>query len=181
MYDITHLLTDRLLLRRPVASDTDGYFAIYGDPQTNMFNPAGPLADRVQAEARMASMLDRWEAHGWGTWAVSDQECPDELLGFGGLSDHLYGTERRTNLGFRFAAVAWGKGYATELAASALQTAWRIGLDEVWGSVRENNLASRRVLEKIGMLQVDKVQDPSGAAATIWYTARQHALCSVAS
>lgn len=181
MYDIARLLTARLILRRPTASDTDRYFAIYGDPQTNMFNPAGPLADLAQAEARMASMLHQWEAHGWGTWAVSDQQRPDELLGFGGLSDHLYGAERRTNLGFRFAATAWGKGYATELAAAALQTAWRIDLGEVWGSVRENNLASRRVLEKIGMRQVNEVQDPNGAAAIIWYAARQHGLCRVAS
>jgi len=179
MYDISRLLTARLLLRRPTANDTDGYFAIYGDPKTNTFNPAGPLTDRVQAEARMASILDRWQTHGWGTWAVSDQERPDELLGFGGLSDHLYGAERRPNLGFRFSAAAWGKGYATELAACALQTAWRMGLLEVWGSVRENNLASRRVLEKIGMLQADMVQDPSGAAATIWYTATRYALSSV--
>ena len=28
----------------------------------------------------MASILDRWKTHGWGTWAVSDREHPDELL-----------------------------------------------------------------------------------------------------
>lgn len=173
MPDFSLLYTTRLILRRPTKTDTDGYLAIYGDPRTNAFNPAGPVADRSQADARMARMLDHWQRHGWGTWAVCARSDPGELLGFGGLSDHLYGTESRTNLGFRFAVATWGKGHATEVATRALQAAWQLGLKEVWGTARENNLASRRVLEKVGMRQVDKIEDPSGAAASIWYLARR--------
>lgn len=39
----THpITTERLILRPAAADDVASVFAIYGDPETNRYNPAGP-------------------------------------------------------------------------------------------------------------------------------------------
>lgn len=51
-------VASRLTYRRPHASDVQRLFAIYGDPQTNLFNPAGPMASLEVARR----LLDHWLA-----------------------------------------------------------------------------------------------------------------------
>lgn len=43
---------------------------------------------------------------------------------------------------------------------------------ELWGTVRENHMASRRVLEKVGMKAIERVPGAHGAPASlihIWH------------
>ena len=159
----------RLVLRAPVASDVSRFFEIFGDPRTNLYNPAGPTANVNDAAAILERIMAHWRAHGFGTWAVARIEAPDEVIGFGGLAVKRFGDVERPNLGFRFAAPSWGQGFASELAAVSVKVGRLLRLDEVWGTVRENHVASRRVLEKIGMRPVAVIPDPSGAASSVWY------------
>jgi RimJ/RimL family protein N-acetyltransferase len=46
---------------------------------------------------------------------------------------------------------AWGRGYATEMALTALSEGRRLGLAEIVGIAATRNVASRRVLEKAGL------------------------------
>ncbi|HEX6240227.1 MAG TPA: GNAT family N-acetyltransferase, partial [Polyangiales bacterium] len=55
-------------------------------------------------------------------------------------------------VGWRLAAEHWGRGYATEAARAALETAFvHLGLDEVVSFTAVENLRSRRVMERLGM------------------------------
>jgi len=45
-----HLQTTRLFLRPVRADDADALFRIFGDPETNRFNPAGPYPDIAYAQ-----------------------------------------------------------------------------------------------------------------------------------
>ena len=176
MPDIDHVATDRLILRRPNLADEAAFVTIHADPETHRFNPAGAMApDR--ARAAFASDLAHWDRHGHGMWAAALRDAPAVAIGFGGIALRQFGDQERANLGFRFATSAWGRGYATELARAALGAAGSLlGLDEVWASVRENNLASIQVLEKIGMARVERVSDPrEGVASSFWYVARSSA------
>ena len=57
-----------------------------------------------------------------------------------------------TEIGWRLARSAWGRGYATEAAWAALNVAFGpVGLDEVLSWTFEGNLASRAVMERLGM------------------------------
>lgn len=57
-------------------------------------------------------------------------------------------------VGYEFAPDHWGRGYATEIARSALDHAWdTVGLRRVIGIVYPDNVASRRVLDKGGMVR----------------------------
>ena len=54
-------------------------------------------------------------------------------------------------LAYHVVPSAWGRGYATEAAEALLAVAWEAGLDHVVAVAMPGNVASRRVMEKLGM------------------------------
>jgi RimJ/RimL family protein N-acetyltransferase len=166
-------VAERLILRRPGPDDFVRFAAIHADPATNAFNPAGPTEDVRIAEAAFAAWLQHWSFHGFGVWAVATVAQPGEVIGFGGVAMRDYGGVPRWNLGYRFAASAWGNGYATELAVVALRMAFHtLGLDQVHALVRPLHAASIRVLEKTGMERDGELDDVPGQAPSLVYSAR---------
>ncbi|MBA1290311.1 GNAT family N-acetyltransferase [Pseudomonas japonica] len=153
----------RLTYRQPITADLPRLFAIYSDPRTQVFNPAGAFTDPGQAEQLLSTWLGHWAANGFGWWAVAEQGAPEHIIGFGGVAWHSYLGEQRLNLGYRFAVEAWGQGYATELAQAALRHALGpLGFPQVWAFVRPDNAASIKVLEKIGMQPCGVLDDVPG-------------------
>jgi RimJ/RimL family protein N-acetyltransferase len=168
--------TQRLILRPPKAEDLAALFAIYGDPATNQFNPAGPLREISQAQALLGGWLAHWQEKGFGQWAIATREAADTVIGFGGIDARMYLDVERLNLGYRFAVTAWGKGYATELSQAALDYGFSdLQLPDIFAVVRPNHLASIRVLEKIGMQHIDSLDDVPGQPASQVYRAGRQA------
>jgi [ribosomal protein S5]-alanine N-acetyltransferase len=61
---------------------------------------------------------------------------------------------RRGELGYVLARARWGQGYATEAAAAVLAFGFeRLGLHKVSATCDPANVASARVLEKIGLIR----------------------------
>ena len=162
--------TSRLILRPPRLDDLASLFAIYGDPATNQFNPSGPLADIHKAQPPLDTWLRHWQEKGYGQWVIATLEAPGEVIGFGGLDSRLYLDTERLNLGYRFAASAWGQGYATELSRAALEYGFtELAVAEVFAVVRPAHMASIKVLEKVGMQLVDTLDDVPGQAQSLVY------------
>ncbi|MGR3885715.1 GNAT family N-acetyltransferase [Pseudomonas sp. 1152_12] len=158
----------RLTYRKPELSDVQRLFAIFGDPQTNLFNPAGPMASLADAQRLLNHWREQWATQGYGWWAIARREAPEHIIGFGGVAPLNYLTERRINLGYRFAVQAWGQGYATELGRDALNMAFEtLRLPEVFGLVRPDHAASIRVLEKLGMQPFGALDDVPGQAPSL--------------
>ena len=94
--------SSRLIYRKPEANDVQRLFAIFGDPRTNQFNPAGPMASLEHARRVLNHWREQWATQGYGWWAIARKEQPAHLIGFGGIAPLNYLTERRINLGYRF-------------------------------------------------------------------------------
>ncbi len=81
----------------------------------------------------------------------------DEVLGYGGMFSFPYNSqENEYEFGYILKQEAWGKGYATELSLGQikkLQESFE-GVSIV-ASAHPLNLASKRVLEKVGMELVE--------------------------
>jgi RimJ/RimL family protein N-acetyltransferase len=170
------LNASRLHYRKPQPSDALRLFDIYSDPQTNLFNPAGPLTSLIDAEELLSQWLEHWHTHGYGWWAIAKNDAPEHILGFGGIAIHAYLAEWRVNLGYRFAVEAWGQGYATELGRAALDHAFeRLHLRQVFGLVRPDHRASIRVLEKVGMHPFGELNDVPGEAPSLVFSAEKSA------
>jgi RimJ/RimL family protein N-acetyltransferase len=160
--------SSRLTYRPPCATDVQRLFAIFGDPQTNLFNPGGPMAHLDDAQRLLERWMQHWAGHGYGWWAIARREAPQHIIGFGGIAPLNYLTEPRINLGYRFAVEAWGQGYATEVGRDALALAFEtLGLAQVFGLVRPDHAASIRVLEKIGMQRYGELDDVPGQAPSL--------------
>ena len=144
--------TDRLLLRRWRDSDREPFAAMNSDPAV-MEHLQG-LMSRERSDGFVDRIEDHWEAHGWGLWAI---EVPDvaPFIGYVGLwpADYVR-NEPMVEVGWRLARAHWGNGYATEAAAEALRFGFTdVGLDEIVSFTVPQNVRSRRVMERIGLLR----------------------------
>lgn len=166
------LATERLVLRRPGPEDLSAFLRIYGDPATNVHDPLGPAPDVATAATLLCASMAHWEQHGFGSFVVSTLDAPRWVIGFAGVAWREYSDAKVLNLGYRLEPAAWGKGYATELAAESLENAFdRLGLRQVFALVRPANAASIRVLEKIGMERVGRLDDVPGQEHSVVYRA----------
>lgn len=166
------VIASRLIYRQPQPEDVQRLFAIFGDPQTNLFNPAGPMTCLADAQRLLNRWREHWAAQGNGWWAIALRDAPQQIIGFGGIAPLHYLTQQRINLGYRFAVEAWGQGYATELGRDALAQAFdTLDLPEVFGLVRPDHRMSIRVLEKIGMQRWGVLDDVPGEAPSVVFRA----------
>jgi RimJ/RimL family protein N-acetyltransferase len=145
------LTTGRLLLRPWRESDLEPFAALNADPAVMEHFPK-PL-DRSESDAMVAQILDHFDTHGFGFWAV---EAPNTaaLIGMIGLAVPRFETHFTpcVEIGWRLAREHWGKGYATEAARASLHYGFdQLGLDEIVAFTVPQNVRSRAVMEKIGM------------------------------
>jgi RimJ/RimL family protein N-acetyltransferase len=104
--------------------------------------------DRSASDERVDRILDGWQSDGYGLWAV-ERRADGAFLGFTGLANHDY--LDLPEIGWRFARVAWGNGYATEAARAVIDHVFSTSpYDVLHAGARVSNPASRRVLQKCG-------------------------------
>jgi RimJ/RimL family protein N-acetyltransferase len=150
------LETDRLLLRpwRP-PEDLDALAALNADPAVMRWvTPNRPLRREESADF-LDRMVRHWDEHGFGLWAVVPRREPDAgCVGFAGLAipSFLPAVLPAVEVGWRLAAAAWGRGYATEAARASVAFGFeRLGLSSIVSIVDARNERSLRVCEKLGM------------------------------
>lgn len=166
--------SDRLIFIPPIKPHLNRYFEIYGDPDTNVHNPFGPLPDMATALRNLEKFMDHQEKYGFGVWAIATLENPDTIIGFGGLSYKRYNDVEKLNLGYRFDKHAWGKGYATEFAKRTIDFAFNLpDISEIFAIVRPTNQSSIKVLEKSGMEFLEHLSDIPGLEASLVYRIRK--------
>jgi ribosomal-protein-alanine N-acetyltransferase len=141
--------TNRLCLRRFSKEDLNDYAKIMGDHEVGKWFPKGDGYTREEAKRSLDSILEHWDKHGFGIWAITDRERK-VLLGRCGLN--LIAETSEIEVDFVLARDSWGRGYATEAAKAALAYGFgTLMLDKIIALAKPENIASRRVIEKIGM------------------------------
>src|SRR5437870_3332158 len=139
--------TERLLLRRFRPDDLDELAKLFADPDVMRYVGNGQPIDRTEAERALRSIINHWERHGFGRWAVVDKQS-NEFIGFGGLRS-LFDTPEVV---YHFSKENWGKGLATELARASLRFGFDDrGFDRIVAVAKPENRASIHVMQKLGM------------------------------
>jgi RimJ/RimL family protein N-acetyltransferase len=143
--------TPRLLLRQWGAKDREPFAAMGRDPAVMEHFPA--LLTREESDAA----ADRVEAYiaqnGFGFWAV---EIPGEasFAGFIGLKSPMFEAHFTPciEIGWRLARPFWGRGFATEGAAAALEFGFQqLSLEEIVAFAVPANVRSLAVMRRVGM------------------------------
>ncbi len=142
-------VTERLALRRMTEDDFEWFAALYADDEVTRY--LGGVRTRDQAaELLRTRVLEYYEANpGLGVWMTTER-ATGSPVGFH-LINHIQG-ETIIQIGYGLAKPAWGKGYATEMASALMRYAFmELKLPKMAGMASLPNVASQRVLEKIGL------------------------------
>ncbi len=145
--------TPRLRMRFHDLTDVAFMQELNLDPEVTRFTGDGPVADETEARSRIAR-LETQAAARMGRMVVLDRES-GERLGWCGLKDLV--DEGQVDLGYRFFRRHWGKGYATEASAASLAFGFgELALPRIVALVSEGNVASLRVIEKLGLRSIGR-------------------------
>jgi RimJ/RimL family protein N-acetyltransferase len=143
---IPTLTTERLILRPFREADLDAHAAMNADPRVMQF--IGEVQDRAAAFRSLCAYLGHWYVRGYGPWAV-EERATGAFVGRAGLVRF----EPWTHVEVAYALVpsAWGKGYASEMAARSLRYAHEVvGARGVASHILVGNTAAIRVAERLG-------------------------------
>ena len=144
--------TERLLLRPFTTDDLDEFALLCADPEVMRYIGNGEPQPRERVEIRFNALIKHWNDHGFGPFAVTTKPS-SEFAGFCGLQ-HLDDTAE-IEVGYRLGKRFWGMGLATEGAMASLRFGFEeLALDRIVAVVQPANVASCRVIEKIGLRYV---------------------------
>lgn len=138
--------TERLILRPPQGGDFDAYAIASADPEVRRF--LGGVVERPLAWRHFLQKAGAWPIQGFSMFSVIEKSSQSWV----GLLGPWYpeGWPGR-EVGWSLARHAWGKGYATEGAAAAMDFVFDVlGWDEVIHSIDSDNIASQKVAQRLG-------------------------------
>ena len=139
--------TDRLILRRPKISDADLFYELENDPEVYRYLPPGRPFDRQTVTMRLQKNIDEEALHEpLGVW-VADSKVDRTSVGWALLMKTAPDDNR---LGYVVRKQFWGCGFATEIARAVSEIGLQNGLKTIRAVTSPENLASSKVLEKIG-------------------------------
>ncbi|MDG2480278.1 MAG: GNAT family N-acetyltransferase [Alphaproteobacteria bacterium] len=145
------LSTERLTLRQSAPGDLEAILAMDGDAEVMRYISDGTVPEPEAHRAYVKTRFDEDFGPGLGTWSVFLRAAPDGFLGWVTIRP-LPGWEPDIEISWRFARASWGRGYASEAAATLLRHGLETaGLHRIVAVVQAPNTASVRVAEKIGM------------------------------
>jgi RimJ/RimL family protein N-acetyltransferase len=141
------LLTARLRLRPRTPADLEANLAMDLDPEVHRYIFPQGIPDAAVYRAELLRRITTPPPQG-GRWVVEWRREPG-FLGWCGIIP-LEGSGL-IELGYRYRRAAWGRGIATEAARAVLAHGFEaLRLDPIVAVAHPDNLASRRVLAKLG-------------------------------
>jgi len=146
----TILETNRLLLREFEIKDAESFFELNLNPNVIKYTGNSAFKDIDEAKIFLENYSD-YQKNGFGRWPVIIiNKSTQKFLGWCGLKydENL----NETDIGFRFFEHFWNKGFATYSAKACINYGFeKLNLKIIIGRAMKENMASIKVLEKIGL------------------------------
>ena len=148
------LETDRLTLRRQRVSDAAIYRQLWIERDVRV-----PPHRQISLEGRpteedIATQI-RGEHDTSGLLTVERKDTAD-VIGYCGLVFNGNGSNDEPELAFELLRAVHNQGYATEAGRAVITWAGEACYRRLWATVWDWNVASRRVLEKLGFRDTDR-------------------------
>lgn len=159
---ITILKTKRLTLRPLSLSDQNAMVdAIMSDMDVMDWLPYSDAVKTSEGQKEVAlayieEFIKPWESHGFGVWAVCIRDTQLGKLGnyigyCGFILEQIEGAG--PEIAYAMKKSMWGKGLVTEALTACLEWIFvKPEISRVHAVNDKENVASRRVIEKIGMM-----------------------------
>jgi len=141
--------SERLIFREFTLDDLPMLIEQRSDPDVNKYLGGTKLQNPEALAKRIRFYMSCYESHGFGMCAMIWKPT-GEMIGSAGLQP-LDGTDD-IEVGYSLVKEFWGKGIGTEAARAWLEHGFRDhGLDRIVAIAVPENIASRRIMEKLGM------------------------------
>lgn len=149
------LETPRLQLRELVPDDLDALAKVLSDPITMQFYPKPydrqGITDWIERNRR------RYQEHGHSLWGMV-LKSSGELIGDCGLAMQNVEGQNEIEIGYHVRRDHWKQGYSTEAARACRDYGFaQLKAPCLISLIRPENIASRRVAEKNGMIILKEV------------------------
>ncbi|GLS83432.1 GNAT family N-acetyltransferase [Paraferrimonas haliotis] len=150
--------TPRLQMRHFCIDDVDAVFAFSTNPEVCRYTgDAGTVKTRQDA---MKLITDLWQEeyqrYGYARYALI-HKGDNKVIGFCGVK--YLDDEQRPDIGYRMLPQYWGQGLAYEAAQATMDYARNeLGLTNIMAEAVVENIASNKILLKLGLTLVDNYQ-----------------------
>ena len=170
MFKMAVLQTMQLTLSPCCPSDRTDFIDLELDPEVMRFLNGGHAVDHEQAEPDATFLMPRGtEPYVW----TARRTTNGAFVGWFCLWPE---SETLAELGYRLRRMEWGQGLASEGASALVNWGFESGgYDKIMASTMAVNLASRRVMEKIGLTYARTVTAdwpdpiPGSEYGEVWY------------
>jgi RimJ/RimL family protein N-acetyltransferase len=150
------LETERIRLRQFTADDAGNLYDLNSDPEVMRFLTGGKPTpfEKLRDEVIPFHLAVYERFDGLGTWAA-ESSATGEFLGWFHFRAGPGEDVTNVDLGYRLRRATWRKGYATEGSRALIRKGFtELGVARVFAQTMAVNTASRRVLEKCGLVLV---------------------------
>ena len=136
----------RLGYREFSPDDAGHIYRLNADPLVIRYTGDPPFNSEQEARDFILG-YERYRNDGYGRWAVINK-ADREFIGWSGLNL----LDGEIDLGYRFFRSVWGQGFATEAARACIDFGFnQLGMSRIIARALPENIASWKVLEKVGM------------------------------
>lgn len=143
-----YLETERTIMRVLTVRDASDFYNLNLDLEVLKYTGDVPF-ETLELAKTFLSSYDQYEKYGVGRLAVIEK-ATSKFIGWCGLKYNP--NEDIYDLGFRFFKQYWNQGFASETAKKCLDYGFNdLKLNRIVGRAMKENIASIKVLEKIGM------------------------------
>ena len=145
---MAHLFeSERLFYREFDIKDAESFYMLNKDEEVMKYTGDLPFKS-VEDSLNLIKNYSAYRDTGFGRWTVISK-ADNSIIGWCGLKRHA---DESVDLGYRFHKGSWGKGYGYEAANRCIEYGFKkLELDEIIGRTANENKASVKILEKIGM------------------------------
>jgi RimJ/RimL family protein N-acetyltransferase len=149
------ITTSRLLLEPWHEGLREEWVSLSADPRVSRWLATGEPIDRAASEAEFEWMIGHWREHGFGWRSAVEKESGHWLgaIGLAYVGENPAGLPPEyIEIGWWLKPEYWGRGLATEGALATRDEGFSEGIaDHLWARHNAHNVASGRIMEKIGM------------------------------
>lgn len=164
----TILHTERLVLRRLGSDDVDAVHELFSSPGHTIGN--GPIGERTQTAQWLTRREMRYHEQGvawYGLWTAGH----GILIGTcGAFLGERCGDD--PEIGYEVDMTQRGKGLAREAVHAVTEEAHGAGHARLWATIRPGNVASVRIVERLGYRFVRSQPDSKGDLSYYLSTAK---------
>ena len=148
--DLPTIETERLLLRKITLNDASDMFEYASNPEVSeytMWSTHVSIEDTKYFLKSLTKMYKKRELVDWGIVHKAEKK----FIGTCGFVEWSM-THSRAEIGYALSARYWSEGYMSEAVNAIIEFGFReMLLNRVMGRCEVNNIASARVMEKVGM------------------------------